>query len=153
VGELSCKAGETYLEAGKQRCDGGLAGWCYFLLLCFPLGVPLVFLLPALFFFIVMGSFISSDLSPSLYCVLFRSLCLRSRDESKAGSVGFLLFPFLSLCFRSFVSWVFFFSCVLAFFSLVFRPLFSPNPPLSAAIPSPFIRLKSVVTASLLNSL
>jgi len=128
VGELSCKAGETYLEAGGQRRDGGLVGWCYFLLLCFPLGVPLVFLLPALFFFTFMGSFVSSDLSPSLYCVLFRSLCLRSRDESKAGNAGFLLFPFLSLCFRSSGSWVFF-SCVLAFFSLVFRPLFSPKSP------------------------
>ena len=126
MGELSCKAGETYLEAGRQRRDGGLAGWCYFLLLYFPLGVPLVFLLPALFFFTFMGSFVSSDLSPSLYCVLFYPLCLRSRDESKAGNAGFLLFPFLSLCFRSSVSWVFFF-CVLAFFLWFFVPFSVPN--------------------------
>jgi len=118
----------------------------------FPLGVPLVFLLPAFFFFTFMGSFISFDFSPSLYCVLFRSLCLRSRDESKAGNAGFLLFPFLSLCFRSSVSWVFFF-CVLAFFSGFSSPFQSKSPSLFVAIPSPFIRSKLVVTTNLLNAL
>ena len=84
VGELSCKAGETYLEAGRRRRDGGMAGWCYFLLLCFRLGVPLVFLLSALFFFTFMGSFVFSDLSLSLSTVFALSssvlsvfLCVR----------------------------------------------------------------------------
>jgi len=87
-------------SAAPEDEDEVEGGRCYSSFL-FLLGVPLVFLLPALFSFTFIGSFVSSDLSPSLYCVLFRSLCLRFRDESKAGNGGFLLFPFLSLCFRS----------------------------------------------------
>jgi len=105
-------------------------------------------------FFLVPWSPVSGffALSLSLYCVLFRSLCLHSRDESKAGNAGFLLFPFLSLCFRSSVSWVLFSVFWLFFFGFS-SPFQSNSSPLLAATPSPFIRPKSVVTAGLLNAL
>jgi len=38
-----------------------------------------------------------------VFFCFFCSLWLRSGDESKAGIAGFLLFPFLSLCFRFFL--------------------------------------------------
>jgi len=79
-----------------------MEGRRYFLLLCFPLGVPLVFLLSALFFFTFMGSFLFSDLSLSLYCVCSVFVCF---------FLSPVFVPFLPL-----VSW--FSLCLL-------RPLFS----------------------------
>jgi len=109
------------------KTQGGLAGCCYFLLLCFPLVLPLVFFLSALFFYFI-GSFLFSDLSLSLsllclLCFFFCVTCVCSFFPP-----GFLV---LSLCFlSSFVLCVipppwssFFFFCVrslvLWFFLLV----------------------------------
>ena len=41
---------------------------------------------------------------PLVFHQFFFVLRLRSGDESKGGNAGFLLFPFLSLCFRSSLS-------------------------------------------------
>ena len=107
------------------KTQGGLAGWCYFLLLCFPLVLPLVVFLSALFFYF-MGSVLSSDLSLSLSLSL-SLLCLLCfycvTCVCSFSSPGFLV---LSMCFlSSFVLCVFPPPWSSFFFFSVFAPWFS----------------------------
>jgi len=124
------------------KTQGGLAGWCYFLLLCFPLVLPLVFFLSALFL-CFMGSFLFSNLSLSLLCLLcffFCHLCLFLIFPWFLGSLSVFSNLLCSMCVSSSLVFVFLFLCVRSLpGSLIFFYLSVFSPVLCPPIPSLFL--------------